>query len=124
MTYTTPGRDRPTVLLSAAWIAYHEQAVDTIKQVDLDDAYRAARDLAAALGTERYRRTAFPHPGPTVVADGAIVPARQPDAEQVIALSAVIAAACGAAYGNGRPPSVISIADAVLAAGYHRDEEE
>jgi hypothetical protein len=121
---STPYRDQPTIVLGAAWIAHHDRSVDKIPTPDLDHAYRLARDLTASLGAERYRRTAFPHPGPTVVADGAIVPAGQPDAEQVIALSAVIAAACGAAYGNGRPPSVIGIADAVLAAGYHRDEGE
>lgn len=116
-------RDQPTILLSAAWIAYHGGQVDTIPAADLDQTYQAARDLANALGAERYRRASATDENTgrhTMV----IRHDNSPAPDDVVALAAVIGAACGRAYERDCLPSSLTIADAILADGYRRHEEE
>lgn len=114
-------RDQPTILLSSAWIAHHGGQVDTIPDGDLDQAYRAARDLANSLGAERYRRASANDENTgrhTIV----IRHDNRPASDDVVTLAAVIAAACGRAYERDCLPSSLTIADAILADGYHRHE--
>jgi hypothetical protein len=120
--YTTPDRDEPIVILGAAWITHHRREVHTMPGPDLERAYRAARDLAAALGAERYRR-ADDGTRVQVIRHG-IPSGALPEPADVLNLANVIGEACGAAYDHGSLPSSCAVADAILAAGYHRDNGE
>lgn len=131
MTYSHPGRDRPTVLLGSAWTAYYDRAVDAIPSDELDLAYHVARDLAIVLGAERHRRSAIHHPdghtltaGHAVGTDGPVASDRRQPSDQVVALAVVVATSCDEAYGYGHLPTPLTIAAAVLVAGYHRDPGE
>ncbi len=123
---STPERDQPTILLGAAWVAHHGRQLDTIPDDDLGQAYRAARDLANALGAEKYRRATEADDGNRVqvIRHGIPVGAGHPHPDDVLALANVISAACHQAYERDCLPSSLTVADAILAAGYHRNEGE